>query len=86
MPSAPCGTAAPWPPHALLGERRRALPASRAASQLDARDLGEIDVLLAKRLAFKKQRCFDEADRVQDELRALGVETDDRNREWRVKY
>eukprot|EP00966_Prymnesium_polylepis_P118107 2730685-Prymnesium_polylepis.1 len=61
----------PWPP---------------PASQLDARDLGEIDGLLAERLAFKKQRRFDEADRVQDQLRALGVETDDRNREWRVKY
>lgn len=35
---------------------------------------------------YSQARRFDEADRVQGQLRALGVETDDRSREWRVKY
>lgn len=54
--------------------------------ELDEADLQHIDELLAERLAYKKQRRFDEADQIQDELRSLGVETDDRSRQWRVKY
>jgi len=60
--------------------------AADCSVELDQQDLDEIDELLAERLAFKKQKRFDEADRVQYELRTLGVETDDKRREWRVKY
>ncbi|KAL1507865.1 hypothetical protein AB1Y20_007473 [Prymnesium parvum] len=82
----------PSPPRA----RRAAAPRREASHdyarardcQVELRDdeLDEIDELLAARLALKKKRRFDEADGIQAELRQLGVEIDDRGREWRVKY
>ena len=36
--------------------------------------------------AAKRKRNFDVADELQEELRGLGVETDDKAREWRVAY
>ena len=48
--------------------------------------LAEIDQLISERLAAKKERDFDTADRLQEQLRYLGVEMDDRERVWRYKY
>ena len=48
--------------------------------------VAEIDQLISERLAAKKERDFDTADRLQEQLRYLGVEMDDRERVWRYKY
>ena len=37
-----------------------------------------------RRHAAKRRRAFQRADELQVELRALGVETDDKAREWRI--
>lgn len=54
--------------------------------ELSQEKLDQIDALLGKRLAAKKARNFDKADEFQTELRALGVEVDDRARSWYVRY
>ena len=53
---------------------------------VDGAQLAEIDQLISERLAAKKERDFDTADRLQEQLRYLGVEMDDRERVWRYKY
>ena len=55
-------------------------------SFVDVAQLAEIDQLISERLAAKKERDFDTADRLQEQLRYLGVEMDDRERVWRYKY
>ena len=55
-------------------------------SFVDGAQLAEIDQLISERLAAKKERDFDTADRLQEQLRYLGVEMDDRERVWRYKY
>lgn len=47
--------------------------------------LARIDDLLAQRLHKKKQRLFEEADALQDELWDLGVDINDRARLWRME-
>jgi cysteinyl-tRNA synthetase len=44
-----------------------------------------IDSLLGQRLAAKKARAFEKADALQAELRGIGVEVDDKSREWHVR-
>ena len=44
--------------------------------------LARAHALLAQRLAMKKSRRFEEADRLQDELWKLGVGVDDKERTW----
>ena len=45
-------------------------------------DLSQINKLLGQRLAKKKARQFQDADALQEELRDMGVEVDDRRRVW----
>ena len=47
-------------------------------------DREEIEALVSQRHAAKRRRAFELADDLQAELRALGVETDDKAREWRI--
>jgi cysteinyl-tRNA synthetase len=54
--------------------------------ELGRAQLAEIDALLGRRLAAKKAREFGKADALQEELRRLGVEVDDKRREWYVRY
>lgn len=54
--------------------------------ELSSSRCDEIDALLGRRLAAKKARDFQRADALQTELRALGIEVDDRRREWYVRY
>jgi len=49
-------------------------------------ELEKVDALLGKRLAAKKARDFDRADALQAELRGMGVEVDDKQRVWYVRY
>ena len=44
-----------------------------------------ISSLLGQRLAAKKAREFEKADALQAELRGIGVEVDDKSREWHVR-
>ena len=53
-------------------------------SPIPAADLAQIDRLLGIRLAKKKGRDFAAADRLQEKLRDLGVEVDDRRRTWYI--
>lgn len=53
---------------------------------LRAEQLDRIDELLGRRLAAKRARDFEKADQLQAELRQLGVEVDDRARQWYVRY
>ena len=53
---------------------------------LRAEQLDRIDQLLGRRLAAKRARDFEKADQLQAELRQLGVEVDDRARQWYVRY
>ena len=62
---------------------------SRASSDdfvLTVDEIEQINALLGRRLAAKKGREFDKADSLQAELRALGVEVDDKRRVWYVRY
>ena len=62
---------------------------SRASSDdfvLTVDEIEQINALLGRRLAAKKGREFDKADSLQAELRALGVEVDDKRRGWYVRY
>jgi 5'-3' exonuclease len=47
-------------------------------------DEARVHALLAQRLAARVGRQFTDADRLRDELRAMGVEIDDRVKTWRV--
>ena len=53
---------------------------------LRAEQLDRIDELLGRRLAAKRARDFEKADQLQAELRQLGIEVDDRARQWYVRY
>jgi len=48
-------------------------------------DLGRVHHLLAKRLGFKMSRNYQEADRVRQELRAMGVEVQDKLKIWTAR-
>ena len=54
--------------------------------ELSDDEMDWIDDLLARRLSAKKGHRFEEADALQNKLRLLGVETNDREREWRIAY
>jgi cysteinyl-tRNA synthetase len=54
--------------------------------EMSEADLAQVDELLGRRLAAKKAREFGRADELQAELRELGVEVDDKRREWYVRY
>ena len=56
------------------------------AEKLTADQRKHIDKLLAERMQLKMSRNFEEADKLQAELRREGVEVDDRERTWRVAY
>ena len=51
---------------------------------LRRQDFEQIEDLMTQRHAAKRRRAFQRADELQVELRALGVETDDKAREWRI--
>ena len=51
---------------------------------LPRQDREEIEALVSQRHSAKRRRAFELADDLQAELRALGVETDDKAREWRI--
>ena len=51
---------------------------------LRRQDFEQIEDLMTQRHAAKRRRAFQRADDLQVELRALGVETDDKAREWRI--
>ena len=53
---------------------------------LSASQLAQVDELLGLRLSAKRKRDFHRADDLQTELRNLGVEVDDKAREWYVRY
>ena len=53
--------------------------------QLTPSEAKDVDTLLGQRLAAKKARDFEKADELQDELRCLGVELNDKSREWHVR-
>ena len=53
---------------------------------LETEQLDKIDELLGRRLAAKRARDFDRADRLQTELRELGIEVDDKARQWYIRY
>lgn len=77
------------PTQRVRADRGQAHDYSRSRS--DDYDLGDsqmsqIDELLGRRLAAKRARDFERADRLQTELRDLGVEVDDKAREWYIRY
>lgn len=45
-------------------------------------DVERVDTLLLRRVQAKRSRDFTTADRLQDELRSMGVEVNDARREW----
>lgn len=47
-------------------------------------DVPRVDSLLARRLACKMSRRYEEADRLRQELRDMGVEVQDKLKIWRV--
>ena len=57
----------------------------------DANDAGgdvdeaQVDRLLTERVAAKRSREYDKADKLRDELRAMGIEVADKERTWRVR-
>ena len=51
---------------------------------LPRQDREEIEALVSQRHSAKRRRAYELADDLQAELRALGVETDDKAREWRI--
>ena len=53
---------------------------------LSEEQIESVDRLLGRRLAAKRARDFDLADALQAELRALGIEVDDKARLWYVRY
>ena len=60
---------------------------ARAAVDADgelAVPVSEVDALLARRLRAKIAADYGEADALQDQLRSLGVEINDRIKEWRA--
>ena len=66
----------------VAGGVAREQPRTHAA-RVAAFALAAIDELLARRLAKKKSRQFDEADELQEELyQKHGVSVDDRERVW----
>ena len=62
------------------------LPTDLRGHRFAPAELQEIDSLLGRRLAAKKKRDFETADGLQAELRAKGVEVDDRARSWYIRY
>ena len=67
--------------------RVQAVPYSRSPNcraDLSRQDREQIEDLMSQRHAAKRRRAFQRADDLQLELRALGVETDDKAREWRI--
>ena len=91
-PSAPYGGghAPPGPPEPLHAPSHSAPGAStmhdyrRAASDRHPVDTARVDALIAARMHAKITRDFDRADQLRAELRDLGVEVHDRNKEWFV--
>ena len=72
---------------ASFATRVQALPYSRSPNcdvDLSSQEREQIEDLLDARQAAKRRRNFQRADDLQLELRALGVETDDTAREWRL--
>ena len=65
----------------LFGLKLRKKQAEEAAANADP----EIDALVAARTAAKKSKNFAEADRIRDELKAMGVEIIDtpQGTKWR---
>ena len=57
---------------------------SRSRGDAHPIDEERVHSLLAQRLAARMGRMFNDADRLRDELRAIGVEVDDREKTWRV--
>ena len=48
-------------------------------------DQGRVDKLLTERVAAKRSREYDKADKIRDELRGMGVEVHDKERTWSVR-
>ena len=48
-------------------------------------DEARVNRLLTERVAAKRARDYDKADQLRDELRAMGVEVNDKDRCWRVR-
>ena len=72
---------------ASFATRVQAVPYSRSPNcrvDLSRQDREQIEDLMTRRHAAKRRRNFQRADDLQVELRALGVETDDKAREWRL--
>ena len=82
-PLAPCSTdppdffKAPYPQGGYGGGGGAAVAADGSIST------DEINRKLTEREQFRMNRDFDNADRVREELRAAGVQVDDRERMWR---
>jgi cysteinyl-tRNA synthetase len=73
---------------AALGATLRALGFSRRPESKREIDKGKIDALVDARNAARKARNFKEADRIRDELHAMGLELEDRKdgtTSWKVK-
>ena len=56
--------------------------ANDAAGELDEETATKVNAMIAERLAAKVTRDFTRADGLRDELRGMGVNVDDRTKEW----
>jgi hypothetical protein len=68
-------------------------PAPAAASGFKRRgdrkatvDVEKVEGLIAKRLKIQRSRDYEKADAIRDELRAMGVDVFDKQKEWRVRW
>lgn len=68
----------------LLGEGGHGY--KQVGPAMDGLDVSQINHLLRQRIRAKRNRDFAVSDRIQDELRQMGVDLDDRNREWCARF
>merc|ERR1719461_2380235 len=62
-----------------------AAAAKRARLDFDAPSEAEILRLVAQRQSFRQARRFAESDSIREELRSMGVEVYDKEKEWRSR-
>ncbi|KAJ8605892.1 hypothetical protein CTAYLR_000606 [Chrysophaeum taylorii] len=48
-------------------------------------DVPRVDLLLAERLACKKARRYEDADRIRAELKSMGIEVFDKTKQWKAR-
>jgi len=73
------------PPETNTAEFFQAAPGPGATRLLTNDEVTMVESMLAERTAFKKQRSFDLADAIRDDLeRTYSVMIDDKSKEWKV--